>query len=310
MGKLKGRAIKMQIGVVDVDGHNFPNLPLMKISAYHKQRGDNVVWATGFEHFDILYMSKVFTFTPDILIYYDADMIIKGGTGYGLESSNEVRVKLPDEIEHIYPDYSIYPALTKNTAYGFLTRGCPRNCKFCVVSKKEGKCSRQVAELGEFWQEQKKIVLLDPNLLACRDREKILQSLIDSGAKIEFNQGLDIRFTDDIIAKMLKDIKTNSIHFAWDNPNDDLTRQFEVIKNITGFNDRKLCAYVLTNFNSTHEQDLYRVYKLREIGVNPYVMVYDKTNAPRQTKALQRWVNNKYIWRSCERFEDYNSQLG
>jgi hypothetical protein len=109
---------------------------------------------------------------------------------------------------------------------------------------------------------------------------------------------------------MLKKVNIKLLHFAWDNPNEDLSGQFEMLKQITGLGFRKLAAYVLTNYNSTHEQDLYRVYKLREIGIDPYVMIYDKENAPRQTRMLQRWVNNKIIWRSCDRFEDYDPKLG
>jgi len=290
----------LKIGLVDVDSHNFPNLPLMKLSSYHKKRGDTAEFATATEHYDILYMSKIFTNTPDDLTCYNADQIIYGGTGY------DVNNRLPDEVEHIYPDYLLYPELTDNMAYGFITRGCPRNCEFCIVSTKEGNKSVQVAELSEFLRGQKYIKLLDPNLLACADREKILQSLIDSRAWIDFTQGLDIRLTDKHIAKMLKNIKIKCLHFAWDNPNEDLSRQFEMVKEITGLDYRRLVVYVLVNYNSTHEQDLYRIYKLREIGVDPYIMVYDKEYAPREARRLQGWVNNRRIWRSCDRFEDFH----
>ena len=292
----------MNIGLVDIDGHNFPNLPLMKISAHHKQRGDSVEWAIGFEHYDIVYMSKIFTFTPDDDTMYQADEIIKGGTGYRLDN------KLPNEIEHIYPDYTIYPQY--NEAYGFLTRGCPRNCEFCIVTQKEGCQSKQVADLSEFWRNQKTVKLLDPNLLACKDREKLLQQLIDSKAYIDFTQGLDIRFVDKGIALMLNDMRVKMIHFAWDNADEDLTASFVKFKQQTVLDERRLRCYVLTNFDSTHEQDLYRLYKLREIGYDPYVMIYDKGNAPRPARLLQRWVNNKIIWRRCERFEDYDPKLG
>jgi hypothetical protein len=287
----------MKIGLADVDSRSFPNLPLMKLSAYHKKCGDTVEFASAFEHYDILYMSKIFTFTPDDSSCYSADKIVRGGTGYELKS------KLPDEVEHIMPDYSLYPAFSE--AYGFLTRGCPRNCKFCIVSEKEGKCSTQTAELGEFWQGQKSIKLLDPNLLACKEREKLLQSLIDSGAYIDFTQGLDIRLADRHIADMIGKLKLKRVHFAWDNPNEDLSAQFRAVKKATGFNERKIGAYVLTNFNSTHEQDLYRIYKLREIGVEPYVMVYDRQNAPDFYRRLQRWVNYRPIWYTCDKFENY-----
>ena len=291
----------MNVGLLDIDSHNFPNLALMKLSAYHKSHGDTVTWANGFEHYDVLYMSKIFTETPDDYTIYNADIVIKGGTGY------DSQVKLLYEVEHTYPDYSLYPQYP--AAYGFLTRGCPRSCPFCLVTQKEGNQSIQVAELPEFWRGQREIKLLDANLLFCSDREKILQSLIDSGAWIDFTQGLDIRLTDIFIARMLKNMKLTRLHFAWDNPNQELTVEFDTVKKVTGLDCWKLIAYVLTNFNSTHEQDLYRIYKLREIGYDPYVMVYDKSNAPRQTRLLQRWVNNRKIWRKCEKFEDYDPSL-
>ena len=161
----------MKIGLIDVDGHNFPNLCLMKISAYHKARGDTVEWWNGLERYNIVYKSKVFTeeYTTEENTVIYADKVIEGGTGYDLEN------KLPYEIEHCYPDYSLYPRLTKNTAYGFLTRGCPRCCPFCIVSQKEGKQSIKVADLSEFWKGQKVIKLLDPNLLACKEHMSLLQ---------------------------------------------------------------------------------------------------------------------------------------
>lgn len=124
----------MKVGLIDVDGHHYPNLALMKLSAWHKAQGDTVEWWWGWGQYDRVYMSKVFdeTYTPDIPEPVNAAEIIKGGTGYGLGN------KLPDEIEHIYPDYLLYPELTKDTAYGFLTRGCPRGCHFCIVAGKEG----------------------------------------------------------------------------------------------------------------------------------------------------------------------------
>ena len=289
--------VKMKIGLYDVDGHNFPNLPLMKISAYHKKQGDSVNWANTFENYDKIYMSKVFTFSPDFDYYFNADEVRKGGTGYGLDN------KLPPEIENIYPDYSLYPQYKE--AYGFLTRGCPRNCAFCIVGKKEGLCSHKVADLEQFWKGQKVIKLLDPNLLACREHKDLLQQLIDSKSYIDFTQGLDIRLVNNNNFDYIRKCKVKMIHFAWDNPNDNLTDKFKNFKQNSGMDMRKLRVYVLTNFGSTHEQDLYRIYKLKELGYDPYVMIYDKEKAPKQTKRLQRWVNNKFIFRSCEKFEDY-----
>lgn len=294
---------KMKIGLIDVDGHNFPNLALMKISAYHKSKGDSVEWVLPLDHYDIVYQSKVFdeTYSPDIDWTPNADKIIKGGTGYGLDN------KLPDEIEHIYPDYSLYPDLTKDTAYGFLTRGCPRGCSFCIVAGKEGRRSYKVANLSEFWSGQKKIVLCDPNILACKDHPDLLQQLIDSKACVDFNQGLDIRLTNERNIDLLNKIKVKEIHFAWDNPKDDLKPFFEQYKKLAKHkpHGRFGTVYCLTNYGSTMEENLYRIHTLRDLGYDPYVMVYDKPNAPKEIRELQRWVNNKFIFRSCENFEDY-----
>lgn len=296
----------MKIGLIDVDGHNFPSLPLMKISAYHKARGDTVEPWIGFEHYDKVYMSKVFTFSPDMDSVIYADEIERGGTGYFYPSGGP---SLPDEIEHIYPDYGLYPSAA-GTAYGFLTRGCPRNCGFCIVSGKEGRASRQVADLSEFWRGQKEIKLLDPNILACKDRETLLRQLAASGAWVDFTQGLDIRLIDGA-EELLGGIKVKRIHFAWDNPEQDLRPYFRAFKERSGIEDhRKLGVYVLTNYNSTHEQDLERVYFLRDAGYDPYIMIYEKETAPRETRLLQRWVNNRIIFRSCPRFEDYDPRRG
>lgn len=293
----------MRVGLIDVDGHNFPNLALMKISAWHKAQGDDVEWCFPMDHYDVVYQSKVFddTYSPDIDWYPQADKIIKGGTGYGLDNT------LPYEIEHIYPDYSIYPELTKNTAYGFLTRGCPRGCKFCIVAGKEGRRSIKVADLSEFWRGQKKIVLLDPNILACREHPDLLQQLIDSKAYVDINQGLDIRMTNERNIDLINQIKVKEIHFAWDNAEDDLKPYFERYVELAKHKPHGHLGtvYCLTNFGSTMEQNLYRIYTLRDMGYDPYVTVYDKPHAPREIKRLQRWCNNKFVFRSCERFEDY-----
>lgn len=293
----------MKIGLVDVDGHNFPNLALMKISAWHKAQGDDVEWCFPMEHYDIVYQSKVFddTYSPDIEWYPQADKIIKGGTGYGLDNT------LPYEIEHIYPDYGIYPELTKDTAYGFLTRGCPRGCEFCIVAGKEGRRSVKVADLSEFWRGQKKIVLLDPNILACREHPDLLQQLIDSEAYVDINQGFDIRMTNECNIELINQIKVKEIHFAWDNAEDDLKPYFERCSALAKHRPHGHfgTVYCLTNFGSTMEQNLYRIYTLRDMGFDPYVMVYDKPHAPKEIKRLQRWCNSKRIFAKCKRFEEY-----
>jgi hypothetical protein len=298
----------MRIGLIDVDSHNFPNLPLMKLSAYHKSLGDTVEWCNPLDHYDLVYQSKVFdeTYSPDIDWVPNADEIIKGGTGYGLDN------KLPEKVEHIYPDYDLYPELTKDTAYGFLTRGCFRSCAFCLVASKEGRCSQKVADLDEFWRGQKYIKLLDPNLLACRERLDLLDQLVESKAYVDFTQGLDIRLVNSEAIGLINCIKLKEIHFAWDNPEDDLTRFFErYAKRAT--HRMHGCfgtVYVLTNYGSTMEENLYRIYTLRDLGFDPYVMVYDKPNAPKEIKRLQRWCNNRAIFKSCPDFKDYGGNHG
>ncbi len=293
----------MNIGLIDVDSHNFPNLALMKICAYHKNSNDNVEWALPLKRYDIVYMSKVFDFTKEYEVCIQADNIIKGGTGYGLEN------KLPAEIESIYPDYSLY-GIT-NVAYGFLTRGCPRDCQFCIVSKKEGMRSYQVAMLQDFWKGQKGIKLLDPNLLACPDKLQLLNQLVESKAYIDFTQGLDIRFMTDEVIDKIKKLKLKMIHFAWDtNEQSDLIlHNLKHFKKQTGINKRKAGVYVLVNYNTEFEFDLYRIYQLKELGYTPYVMIYNKQDAPKKYRELQRWVNNKFIFNSCENFEDYKKYL-
>lgn len=301
----------MKIGLIDVDGHNYPNLPLMKLSAYHKSNGDSVEWYDPLlgGHYDRVYQSKVFTFSPDYEYFVNADEVIKSGTGYYYPYGG---VTLRDEIEHIYPDYSIYYnriAETKDTAYGFLTRGCPMNCDFCIVGKKEGLVSHKVADLSEFWRGQKHIELLDPNMFSCKDWKDLSQQIIDSNSWINFNQGCDIRTMTEEKAEYIKKMKIKMIHFAWDKHEDKeiIIPKLKAFKEITGWDKRKMTVYVLTNFNTTHEQDLERIYTLRDLGYWPYVMIYEKEKLPRKhvTRKLQRWVNMRAIMESVPRFEDY-----
>jgi hypothetical protein len=288
----------VNIGLIDVDSHNFPNLALMKISAHHKSKGDHVEWAIPMLKYDIVYQSKVFDFSPDENTCIQCEQLIKGGTGYDLDN------KLTQDIESIYPDYSLYG---EKKAYGFLTRGCPRNCPFCIVGKKEGLKSVQVADLRQFWNGQQEVVLLDPNMLACPERLELLRQLVDSKAWIDFTQGLDIRLMTDDAVELIKQIRVKMLHFAWDREKDSdiIIRNLIAFKKATNIDMRKARVYVLTNYETDFDFDLYRVYKLREMGYEPYIMIYDKAKASKRLKRLQRWVNNKFIFRVCEKFEDY-----
>ena len=305
----------MKVGLIDVDGHHFPNLPLMKLSAWHKARGDFVEWYTPLfsGHLDRVYMSKVFSFSPDYEYFIDANEIIKGGSGYCIEMVDGREVyraendkALPPEIEHMYPDYSIYPELTKDTAFGFLTRGCPRGCGFCHVAAKEGRCSIKVADLSEFWNGQKNIVLCDPNILACPEHLELLEQLKQSGARIEFNQGLDIRLVNETNIRIIKQLKLNMIHFAFDRWQDwDLIEpKLRLFKQETGLDRNKVTVYILTNFDTTLEQDLARIQLCRELNFSPFPMVYDSTHAAPVYKKLKRWCRPAIFWKT-EHFEDY-----
>ncbi len=162
-----------------------------------------------------------------------------------------------------------------------------------------------------FTQDKKSIKLLDPNLLACKERERILEQLANSKAWIDFTQGLDIRLIDKDLIQLLNKIKVKIVHFAWDDPADDLIARFEMFNQHSILKHRhKRSVYILTNFNSTHQEDLERVYALRSLCYNPYVMIYDKENAPVITRRLQRWVNNKKIFMACDKFEEYDHTRG
>lgn len=311
----------MRIGLIDCDKKNsknpFPNLALMKLSAWHKSQGDTVEWYHPLfsGHMDKVYVSKVFSFSEDFPYYIDADVVERGGSGFAIEMVNgkewynkEKDKTLPYEIEHIYPDYSIY-GIT-DTAYGFISRGCPRGCDFCHVQNMQGKIAHKVADLSEFWNGQKNIVLLDPNISACTEWRDIFQQLIDSKASVDFSQGLDIRLMTDEKIEMLSKIKTKGVHFAWDRYDDKdiVFPKLQHFSEMTKWNRRKIIVYCLVGDRERRvtDQDIERIMLLRPFAY-PYVMIYDKESLPRghELKKLQRWVNNRFIWECTPTFQEY-----
>lgn len=212
----------MKIGLIDVDGHGkkkkwgatvYPNLAICKISAYHKSLGDDVDWYDPLfgGHYDKVYMSKVFNFSPDYLEPIDADEIVRGGTGYDIKSH------LPQEIDDMQPDLSIYPNVPEDTSYGFLTRGCPNKCVWCVVPRKEG-AIKPYWDIERVANGRKKVILMDNNILAAGEYgHEQLRKIAELGIKVDFNQALDARLVTDQFAKELAACKwIDRIRFGCD----------------------------------------------------------------------------------------------
>jgi len=283
-----------KIGLFDVDSHNFPNLAIMKISSYHKNNGDEVEFVRDFEYYDKVYKSKVFTFSSEREVSFNCDCVVYGGTGYELNS------KLPEEIEKQRPDYSIYPQY--DYAVGYLTRGCPRNCPFCIVGKKEGFESYKISDISSFYNGQKEIKLLDPNITACNDRVELLRQLKDTKAKIDFTQGLDIRFMTDDVIDLILQMNVKMLHFAYDrmNQKDLIEKNLIKFRNKSGYKRNKVSVFILTNYETSFDEDLYRIKFIKDLGFQPYMMIYNKQNelyGKSKYLRLQQYVNApRFFW--------------
>lgn len=276
----------MKVGLIDVDGHSFPNIALMKVSTYYKQLGHDVEHAT-IGHYDKLYVSKLFNFTSDIgnsLI--TSDEMYKGGTGYDIEK------RLPLDIEICNPDYSIYPQY--DFSVQFYSRGCIRDCSFCVVRKKEGYITP--VKPMKLNPKGKWIEVLDNNFFANPEWRTAIFELVQIGQPVNLH-GVDVRIMDEEQAFWLNKLKhIKQIHIAWDFPKLDLVPKIqEMTKYVKPY---KIMCYVLIGFNSTPEQDLYRVEKLRELGVDPFVMPYNKQD--NYQRRFARWVNHKAVFKTVK----------
>jgi hypothetical protein len=292
----------MKIGLIDVDGHNFPNIALMKIASWHRQQGDTVEWVFPFESYDRIYMSKVFTFTQDDRTAYQCPDIRRGGTGYDIKSC------LPDEIDrHTGLAYDLYPQ--HKFSVQFYSRGCIRHCPFCLVHDKEGKI--HPVEPMQWNPQAQWIEVLDNNFFANPEWRKAVEDLKMQRLPVKFH-GVDIRIMDEEQAVALNSLRLKGyVHIAWDLPQIDLTPQLEAItQHIKPY---KIACYVLVGFNSTRNQDLHRLRTLKRLGILPFVQPYrDYTNpAPpsQYEKDLARWANRAWLFKAMD-FFDYEPRKG
>jgi len=295
----------MKVLLIQIDG-KMPNLALMKISSYHKSKGDKVSWSWTSP--DKVYISCVFSknlpHAKGVSLFYPNAEIKIGGPGLEYPQS------LPNEIEHCMPDYSLYPDM--DYSLGFTTRGCIRNCPFCMVPKIEGYL-REHKHPSEFHNPDfNKIVLFDNNLLAARSWLDTCQWIQDQGLKVCFNQGLDARLIDEEKAKVLSEMEAYNLHFnsrtfyfSWDL----MVAEQEVLRGLhevieAGVNPRSLMIYMLVGFNTTHEQDYYRFQKLVDMNCDPFIMIYNNRKDDSWIRHFARWVNRRR-YKVCE-FTDYN----
>lgn len=304
----------LKIGLIDVDGHNFPNLALMRISSYHKERGNDVEWWREDGSYDTVYMSRIFSdgYTKPAPEPENAEKVIRGGSGYCISVGKDGREhydkskenNLPSDMEKMFPDYSIYPQY--DFAVAMTSRGCPRGCAFCHVAAKEGRCAVKVADVKDFYAGQKVIQVIDPNIVACKDKAELFRQYRDTGAKITFNQGLDIRLLTDADIEAINGMRVEKLHFAWDNPQDRLEEKFANFAKKYKRPSSPGVVYVLVGFNSTIEEDLYRIQTLWDMAYKPYVTVYDRLHASRRVKDLQQWCNFRKISLMVPNFYDYD----
>lgn len=293
----------MNIGILAVDS-NYPNLALMKISSYHKLQKDQVEWYNPFNHYDKVYMAKIFSFTEDYQQWItNADHIEKGGTGY------DISKVLPSEIDYMVPDYSLYN-LDDKTAYGFLTRGCPNKCKWCIVPQKEGKIApyMDIEEIAV--NNRKNIILMDNNVLASEYGLQQIEKIIRLKLRVDFNQGLDARLVTDEVARLLAKVKwIKRIRFGCDTPGQiaECERATALIDKYGYKGEYFFYCILLNDFKESFERINHWRYKGSRFL--PHAQPYRDFNNPRQIipqwqNDLAGWADKKQVFRSCE-FRDF-----
>lgn len=279
---------KLKVGVIQIDG-KWANLALMKLSAWHKKRGDEVTLIDlSTLGLDRIYGSKIFV----------------GGSGFDIKS------ELPQEIELEYPDYELFK-MSKGEKIGFSSRGCIRSCEFCIVREKEG----YIHETPFDWAtDAEKVLLLDNNFLASPMWKEKLEYFIRHNIKVCFTQGNDIRLVNDENAELLSKVKyynakftKRRLYFAfdWTNLEPIIREKVELLKK-HGIPPEHLMFYVLCGFNTTLEEDLHRINVLIELGCLPYVMLYNQLPYHRSgiLKKLARWINRRYY--TIIKWEDFD----
>lgn len=299
----------MKIGLIAVDS-NFPNLALMKISSYHKRIGDVVDWYNPFDQYDIVYMSKIFSFTPDYGQWItNAKHIEKGGTGY------DINTTLPNEIEYVTPDYSIYPTIDNKTAYGFLTRGCPNKCKWCVVPKKEGNIRpyMDVDDVASYGRTN--LILMDNNILACDYGLQQIEKIIEKRYRVDFNQALDARLVTDEIAKLLAKVRwINVIRFGCDTPK-QIEECERAMQMIDGFRETPASYLMYTMITENFDESLNRLNHWRNrrkvrVVAQPFRDIDNPSQIiPLWQKDMARWSMRREIYTTCD-FKDYKPRKG
>lgn len=299
----------MKIGLIDVDGHHFPNLALGKISRYHKQQGDSVEWYSSFEHYDKVYMAKVFTFTQEYGYFVNADEIEKGGTGYDIHKT------LQNCIDRLQPDYSIYHNVDDKTAYGFLTRGCPNKCKWCIVPKKEGKIHPYMDVEEIAIDGRTNLILMDNNVLASDYGLQQIEKIVDKGYRVDFNQGLDARLVTDEVARLLAKTRfIQHIRFGCDTPQQIIECE-KAMRLIDKYRGKPFHYFLYTII----DKDIHECYeRLSHFRSNKYVRIhgqpYRDFNNPHQVipqwqRDMARWSMKKELYVTCD-FKDYAPRKG